>query len=159
MIYETIPVQYLDHTALLKALNEANDLISWANFFADDASERLMNDDVTSGTAVRIGKFINQTKNIVYVLEHCYNHLAETACECKIVIPDPGDDYVDKIEMQLETLKNGNKPIKPGELLENAFDEWSKQLPLLARKYNIPIKKIEFNHSNNGEAQRSIEGN
>ena len=111
-----------------------------------------MDDDVTSGSAVCIGEFINAAKNMEDYVDYWYNNLAETACECKIVIPDPGDDY-DKIGMQLETIG------KPWVILENAFDEWCEQLPLLARKYNIPIKEIELNYANNMEAQNIIEGN
>ena len=64
MIYQTIPVQYLDHDDLLKAIRVAWVLGRLAVNWANKAIEDLMNDDVTSGTAVNIGEFVNYAKNV-----------------------------------------------------------------------------------------------
>ena len=64
MIYETIPVHYFDHAALLKAIVEANVLCECTSCLSNQAAEARMDDDVTSGDAVQFGKIINILENI-----------------------------------------------------------------------------------------------
>jgi len=145
MIYQTIPVQYLDHTDLLKAIKEAMMLSRYANHLANTATERLMDDELSSGEAVDIGEKINILKNIECMVNHWIELLAKVASKCKIVSLKPDDK---KIEDYLDKVAND---------FNDAYKEWKQQLPPLATKYNIEIIKYSSDFSNNGEVERAIE--
>ena len=161
MIYQTIPVQYLDHDDLLKAIQVARVLNRLAGHWANEAIEDLMNDDVTSGTAVNIGKFVNHAKNIECITSHWFDSLFDKASEiasamgCGVLsftyrCKKDDDDYIDKM-----MLATSNSPILY--VLQNAYDEWTQQLLLpLSMKYKWALKEGICDFSNNGVMERQM---
>ena len=155
MIYETIPVHYFDHTALLKAVVEANVLCEYTSCLANQAAEELMDDDVTSGEAVGLGVMVNMLKNIEWVVEHWLEVLAPIASKCKIYGVKSEDyhyEYEEKIDTEL-----ANESLMIPKVISDFYDEWEQHLHPLARKYNIPVarnKGVDFKKNGMAERQR-----
>tara|TARA_R110001606_G_C14982862_1_gene604648 strand:+ start:60 stop:557 length:498 start_codon:yes stop_codon:yes gene_type:complete len=157
MIYQTIPVQYLDHDDLLKAIRVAWVLGRLAVNWANKAIEDLMNDDVTSGTAVNIGEFVNYAKNVECITYHWYDFLFDKASKFKIITlsftyrcKKDDYDYIDKM-----MLAASNSPIR--DVIQNAYNEWTHQLLLpLSMKYKWAVEEFDCDFTSNGVAEREM---
>ena len=153
MIYQTIPVRYIDHADFLKAIIEANVLIGFAMMWAEQGLECLMQDNVTSGEAVYIGRFINYAKNIEYGVNQWLNTLCEIAGECNIIIPD---DLVDNDVGVMYAKKLNTERKDNQKSIINQYSEWTQQLLPLSKKYKFMVRGAYMNFSNNGEAERRM---
>ena len=157
MIYETIPVNYFDHTALLEAIQEANSIRVGCAYWANEAAEYLIDDDndVTSGQAVETGEFINWNKNIEYLVNHWIYTLTVKVLECKMNIPSFDESYTDALFHKMFIKKNDGK-VHPYSAINDAYKEWKQKIEVLARNYKIEVARLRTDFYSNGEAEREI---
>ena len=155
MIYETIPVNYFDHTALLEAIQEANSIRVGCAYWANEAAEYLMDDDndVTSGQAVETGEFINWNKNIEYLVNHWIYTLTKIVLECKMNIPSFDKSYTDALFHKWFMMENDGK-LDPYSAINDAYKEWKQHTEILARNYGVKVARFRTNMCSNGEAER-----
>jgi len=157
MIYETIPMYYFDHTDLVKAIVEANVISAYAKDFANKATEHLMDDNITSGIAFKMGETINMLKNVEHIVDHWVEILKFTAFELNWcadqdyfeISEHHRKNYDIKVATELD-----NKSLTIPDVIGDFYREWEQHLNPLARKYNITTTTNMVNIRKNGIAER-----
>ena len=149
---------YFDHTGLVKAIVEANVISAYANYWANTATEHLMDDNVTSGIAFKMGHMINMLKNVEHIVDHWVEILNFTAFEFNWCADQ---DYFETIKHHRENYdikiatKLDNKSLMIPDVIGDFYREWEQRLNPLARKYNIAITtKRGADFTKNGTAER-----
>ena len=147
---------YFDHTDLVKAIVEANVISAYAKYLANTAAEDLMDDNITSGIAFKIGNAINMLKNVEHIVNHWEEILNFTAFELNWCADQ---DYFETIKHHRENydIRIGTKlenVVRVPDVIDDFYREWEQHLDPLARKYNIAITTNRLYLEKNGIAER-----
>ena len=147
---------YFDHTDLVKAIVEANVISAYAKYLANTAAEDLMDDNITSGIAFKIGNAINMLKNVEHIVNHWEEILNFTAFELNWCADQ---DYFETIKHHRENydIRIGTKlenVVRVPDVIDDFYREWEQHLVPLARKYNIAMTSHKVNITQNGIAER-----